>query len=333
MQLKGSPHTVDFIVPVYNEAMNIHLFEEKLSSVMNAELPKVDYKIIFINDGSSDDSWNRIEGLSEKLPNIIGINFARNFGKEAAIESGLTQSQSDAAIVIDADLQHPIDLVPSMISAWINEGYKIVSAVKSERQSESYVMRTFASAYYHLFTKICGFNIQKASDFKLLDKEIITKYLSMPEQERFFRGLIAWMGYPEKKLDFRPLERAEGESSWSIFQLFSYAKNSLLAFSYAPLKLIGVFSYLMLLISFILVFHSLYTWATGNAHEGFTTVIILQLFTTSIIMVGLHAISSYIAKIYDELKGRPRFLVQQAVGLDDQTKKAGDLVYDQAGNM
>ncbi|WP_299981645.1 glycosyltransferase family 2 protein [uncultured Pseudoteredinibacter sp.] len=333
MPIREGLYTVDFIVPVYNEAENIHLFENELSSVMSAENPNINYSIIFVNDGSSDESWKEITLLSEKHPNIIGINFARNFGKEAAMEAGLMQSRGDAAIVIDADLQHPIDLVPNMISAWENEDYKIVSAVKSERQSESYIMRIFAGAYYHLFTKICGFNIQKASDFKLLDREIIARYLSMPEQERFFRGLIAWMGYPEKKLEFKPLERIEGESSWSIFQLFNYAKNSLLAFSYAPLKLIGAISYLMLLVAFILTFHSLYTWASGDAHEGFTTVIILQLLTTSMIMVGLHAISSYIAKIYDELKGRPRFLVQQTVGLGDQKSGSTDILYDQAGNM
>jgi polyisoprenyl-phosphate glycosyltransferase len=303
--------TVEFVVPLLNEAANISLFKASLDDVLNKTAFQCHYLITFIDDGSSDNSWNEICQLASLDTTVKGLRFSRNFGKEYAIEAGLKQSTADAVIVIDADLQHPISLVPTMIEAWQTGQYQVVSGVKAARQKESRFKSLAARAYYFIFNKMSGLQLQQMTDFKLLDRNAIDGYLSLSEGSRFFRGLVFWLGYKEMKLEFVPLERIHGASSWSLMQLYRYAKDSLISFSYIPLKLTSYLSLGMLVFALLLTIQSLFNKFSGDAQEGFTTVIIVQLVIGCSIMFGLSNIGTYLAKIYDEIKSRPHYIVSE----------------------
>ncbi|OZY87671.1 hypothetical protein CBP51_12110 [Cellvibrio mixtus] len=300
---------IQFIIPLLNEAKNIPLIYDAIRREITKN--NIDIRITYIDDGSIDESWDQICQLSASDIRVKGIRFSRNFGKEYAIEAGLRQSKADAAIVLDADLQHPIALIPEMIEAWLNEGFKVVSGIKSQRQKESVFRSVVSSSYYYIFNRMSGLQLQQMTDFKLLDKEVIESYLALPEGSRFFRGLIAWLGYKEKLIEFSPLDRLHGETAWSFRQLVNYAKGTLISFSYVPLKLISFMSFAMFLFALLLGLQSIYNKLLGNAEEGFTTVLITQLIIGCAIMYGLSNIGTYIAKIYDELKSRPHYIISE----------------------
>lgn len=300
---------IQFVIPLLNEATNIPLIYDAIQHSLTKS--DVDIRITYIDDGSTDGSWDQICQLSIKDFRVKGIRFSRNFGKEYAIEAGLRQSRSDAAIVIDADLQHPVDLVPRMIDAWLNEGFKVVSGIKTQRQKESRFRSFISNTYYYIFNRMSGLQLQQMTDFKLLDKEVIGAYLALPEGSRFFRGLIAWLGYKEKLIEFSPLNRLHGETAWSFKQLVSYAKGTLISFSYVPLRLTSYMSFAMFVFALLLGVQSIYNKFLGNAEEGFTTVLITQLIIGCALMYGLSNIGTYIAKIYDELKSRPHYIIAE----------------------
>lgn len=305
--------TIEFIIPLFNEVENIRLFQATLSSALE-KYSQERFIFTYIDDGSTDQSWKEISKLADLNDDVQGMRFSRNFGKEYAMEAGLKQSKADAAIVIDADLQHPISIIPSMIEAWKCENYKVVSGVKIVRQRESWFRSIVSNSYYSLFSKISGLDLRQMTDFKLLDREVIDAYLSLPEGARFFRGLISWLGYKEKKIEFTPLDRMHGTSSWSLKQLYRYASGTLISFSYIPLKITSYLSLGMLMFALFLAIQSLYNKMTGNAEEGFTTVLITQLIIGCSIMFGLSNIGTYIAKIYDEIKSRPHYIIAETTG-------------------
>ncbi|MBB1486629.1 glycosyltransferase family 2 protein [Oceanospirillum sediminis] len=308
---------IEFIVPLLNEQENIRLFYQSLLTELEG-LSCLQYQITYIDDGSTDLSWQQIEQLSDQDSRVRGVRFSRNFGKEFAIEAGLRQSDADAVIVIDSDLQHPVAMVPEFIQAWQHEGYKVVSGVKARRQKESKLKSVLANSYYFLFNRLSGLALDQMTDFKLLDRQVVQAWLALPERERFFRGLVAWLGYREKTLEFVPLERVSGETSWSLRQLFSYARSSLVSFSYAPLKLISILSLVMLVFAVLLGVQSLFYKIMGYAEEGFTTVILTQLIIGCSIMFALSSIGSYIARIYDELKARPHYVISEQTTPEQQ---------------
>lgn len=300
---------IQFIIPLLNEAKNIPLIYEAIGR----EIAKndIDICITYVDDGSTDESWNQICRLSANDIRVRGIRFSRNFGKEYAIEAGLRQSKADAAIVLDADLQHPVALIPEMIEAWLNDGFKVVSGVKSQRQKESIFRSLVSNSYYYIFNRMSGLQLQQMTDFKLLDRAVIESYLALPEGSRFFRGLIAWLGFKEKLIEFSPLDRLHGETAWTLKQLVNYAKGTLISFSYVPLKLTSYMSIAMFLFALLLGMQSIYNKFLGNAEEGFTTVLITQLIIGCAIMYGLSNIGTYVAKIYDELKSRPHYIIAE----------------------
>lgn len=305
--------TVDIIVPLLNEEKNIPLFHQTLLKTFETKSDNLKINVIFVDDGSKDNSWAAIQGIVKKHTNVAGIKFVRNFGKEYAVEAGLYKSTGDAAILIDADLQHPISLMPEMISAWMDGDAKVISAVKEKRQTENFVKKAVTEFYYWAFKKMSGLTLQNASDYKLIDRDVINVYLSLPETDRFFRGLIGWFGYKEQNISFTPNDREEGDSSWSYRQLYNYAKTSFVSFSYAPLHLIRLLSWLMFYFSLILGVQTLVKSFLGQSAEGFTTVILVQLIIGCTIMFSLSFMGTYIAKMYDALKQRPHYIVLEEI--------------------
>lgn len=302
------------IVPAYNEAPMIAKTAGTIASIL--EQAKIPYEVIFVNDGSKDDTWEKIKAVEKEQDHIRGIHFSRNFGKESAMFAGLFYAKGDCCVLIDCDLQHPPEKIVEMYHLW-EEGYEIVEAVKASRGQESLFHAMGAKGFYALISMATGIDMQRASDFKLLDRKAVTTILNMKEKNVFFRALSSWIGFRTIQIEFEVQERTEGESKWSPWALVKYAISNISSFSSAPMQIVTVMGFLMLLLSVVLGVNALYQKFTGVALGGFTTVILLQLFTGSMIMISLGIIGYYISKIYEEVKGRPRYIVSEVCGADE----------------
>lgn len=303
------------IIPAYNEEGLIHKTASVIAGILvSADIP---YEIIFVNDGSKDKTWQCIRETAEDNGCVRGLCFSRNFGKESAMFAGLSAAKGDCVVVIDCDLQHPPEKIVEMYRLW-QEGYEVVEGVKSSRGQES-PMHTFAAnCFYKIIGGAAGFDMSRASDFKLLDRKAVNVLLNMKEKNAFFRALSSWIGFKTITVEFDVQERTEGVSKWSVRALIKYALSNITSFSTAPMQLVTFLGMVMLAVSVIFGGISVYQKLSGAALGGFTTVIIIQLFNGSIIMISLGIIGYYIAKIYEEVKGRPRYIIASVCGKEQE---------------
>lgn len=299
------------IIPAYNEEQMI---EKSVSTISHILIDVgIDFELIFIDDGSKDATWKIIERESKKSNFVRGVHFSRNFGKESAIVAGLEKCKGDCCVVIDCDLQHPPHKIVEMYRLW-EKGYEIIEGVKSNRGKESVFYSSATKVFYTVISKLTNIDMMNSSDFKLLDRKVIDVLNNMREKNSFFRALSSWVGFKTAVVEFEVQEREAGESKWSTLSLVKYAINNITSFSAFPMQLITLLGVTMLLLSVILGSISLYQKFTGYSLDGFTTVILIQLFTGSIAMISLGIIGYYIAKIYDEIKGRPRYIISKMCG-------------------
>lgn len=309
------------VIPVYNEEKQIEKTIAEVKGVL-AGIPG-DYEIIIIDDGSADNTWEILKELADKNPEIRAYRFSRNFGKEAALMAGLSKAKGDACITMDADLQHPPGLIPEMVSLW-KQGYEVVEAVKKGRGRENPLSRVSAFLFYRIMYRLSGYNLENASDFKLMDRKVVREIAGMPERETFFRGLAAWVGYRRKEVYFSVPERETGKSGWSKLKLFRLAITAFTSFSSLPLQFVTFIGIIFLIGSFILGIQTLVMKIKGWAIGGFTTVILLLLIIGSCLMISLGMIGIYIARIYNEVKARPRYIISEEYGKDKSSNKPGE---------
>lgn len=299
------------IVPAYNEEQNIKAAYETIGNILSSN--NINYEIIFVDDGSADNTWNAIKEASDECDAVRGIHFSRNFGKDSAVMAGLKAAKGDCAVAIDCDLQHPPEKIVDMYRLW-EKGYEIVEGVKLSRGKEGILHKAFAKLFYSLITKACGFDMDNTSDFKLLDRKAINAITSLNEQSVFFRAMSAWVGFKSTTVEYEVRERNAGTSKWSSAALVKYAVKNITTFSTAPLQIITVLGIVMFAVSLVIGGISLFKYFTGVALEGFTTVIIIQLFSSSLIMISMGIIGYYIARIFDEVKKRPIYIVSEKCG-------------------
>ena len=309
------------VLPSYNEEASIPRAADTVSALLTeAGIP---HEIIFVDDGSRDRTWETIQAQTQRYAQVRGVRFSRNFGKEAAIFAGLAQSKGDCTVVMDCDLQHPPEKVIEMYRLW-QQGYQVVEGVKASRGKENPLHTFAARSFYSIISKATGIDMSRASDFKLLDRRAVDTLLAMREKNAFFRALSSWIGFRTTQVEFEVQPRLEGESKWSIRSLVRYALTNIAAFSTAPLQLVTLLGVVVFCCSVVLGIWSLIQKVTGQALEGFTTVILLQLLIGSILMICLGIIGYYIAKIYEEIKDRPRYIVAERCegqGHDGQAEK------------
>lgn len=299
---------LSIVIPVFNEENQILKTIDAVCK--NVSFVTEDYQLIVVDDGSKDGTWKVLKEYANLNPKLKIIRFSRNFGKEAAIMAGLSRAESKACIIMDADLQHPPELIPEMVNLW-KQGYEVVEAVKEDRGPESSLSRFSASMFYKIMHRLSGFNLENASDFKLLDIKAVKALLQMPERETFFRGMSAWVGYTRKEIYFKVPQRESGKSRWSPLKLVRLAITALTSFSSLPLQFVTFIGILFLLGSVILGIQTLIMKLKGLAIGGFTTVILLLLIVGSCLMISLGMIGMYIARIYNEVKARPRYIVSE----------------------
>lgn len=294
------------VVPVYNEAVCVADGLQTAAQTLDAA--GIAYQLVVVDDGSSDGTWAAVQAAG--IPHLTAIRLSRNFGKEAAIFAGLEAASGAAVAVMDGDLQHPPALLVEMYGLW-QQGYEVVEAVKSDRGRETWLSRVLANGFYKVLHLLSGLNLQNASDFRLLDRRVVDALCHMPERQTFFRGMSDWVGYRRTQVFFDVLPRQVGRSKWSRGKLCRYALSAITAYSSLPMQVVTVAGVFFLLFGVILAIQTLYTKLSGRALDGFTTVILLIIITGSIIMLGLGVIGNYIAKIYEEIKGRPRYLIAE----------------------
>ena len=299
------------ILPSYNEEKMIPTAADRLANIL--EGAGIDYELLFVDDGSKDDTWKMIERSAESNRRIVGIHFSRNFGKEAAMFAGLEKARGDCCAVIDCDLQHPPEKLVEMYRLW-EQGYEVVEGIKEDRGQESGFHRFAANSFYGLISKATGMDMSSSSDFKLLDRKVVDTLNAMPERNVFFRALSYWVGYRQASVSYKVQERTAGESKWSTRSLIKYALTNISSFSSAPLHIVTVLGFIMLAVAVVLGVTALVQKIAGVALGGFTTVILLLLFSSSLIMICLGIIGYYIARIYDEIKGRPRYIISKTCG-------------------
>jgi dolichol-phosphate mannosyltransferase len=303
------------IIPAYNEEVNIRKAAGILSSLLTAE--KISFELIFVDDGSTDNSWGEISALSADEDFIRGVRFSRNFGKEGAIFAGLRRASGECALVIDCDLQHPPELVPEMYRLW-KQGAEVVEAVKRSRGRESILYKMFAKLFYRAMRAAPGMDLDRASDFKLLDRKVMDALLEMPERLTFFRALSSWVGFRREQIEFDVQPRAGGKTKWSFRKLFKFALSNLTSFTNFPMQMMTLAGIVFFLLAVVMAVITLVQFFTGEAAQGFSTVILLILITGSFLMLGLGIIGYYISKIYEEIKFRPRYIVAQEAGANKE---------------
>lgn len=294
------------VLPAYNEEQNIANTVKVLSGVL--EENGIPYELVFISDGSVDGTYEEIKREAASNSHVKGAQFSRNFGKEAAIFAGLELACGDAVVVMDCDLQHPPSVIPQMWKLW-QDGAEVVEGIKSSRGKESLWHRISAGLFYKLMSKLIKMDMNASSDFKLLDRKVVNVLLELPERNTFFRALTFWAGFRTESVEYEVQERQFGESKWSFFSLMKYAVSNATSFSTLPLQLITVMGMVMILFSVILAIQTMVKYLTGTAVEGFTTVILLILIVGGFLMLSLGIIGHYLARIYEEVKGRPKYII------------------------
>ena len=299
------------VLPAYNEEKMIKKAAETIGGILKKE--KIDYEIVFVDDGSKDATWMEIENAGKEDEHVNGVHFSRNFGKESAMMAGLENAGGDCVVVMDCDLQHPPETIVEMYRLW-QQGYEVVEGVKRTRGKESMFHKMSAGLFYKMISKAVKIDMSRASDFKLMDRRAVEALLEMPERNAFFRALSSWIGFKTVSVEFDVHEREVGESKWSTKSLIRYAVSNIVSFSSAPMMLVGFTGILGFLFAVILGIQTLVNYFSGNAVEGFTTVILLILIMGSFILMGMGVIGYYIAKIYEEVKCRPRYIISKKTG-------------------
>lgn len=308
----GEKDFLSVVMPLYREGSHLRTV---LGAVRDA-LATIDvpYELILVDDGSPDDTWAVISELARVLPELRAVRLSRNFGKEPALCAGLELARGDAVVVMDGDGQHPPSLLPEMVRIWRETNADIVEAVKARRGTESPLDKLSAGLFYVIWNKLSGFELKGASDFKLMNRRTVDAWLQMEERSVFFRGMTAWLGFARVQIPFEVAGRAGGQTGWSFLRRLKLALTGISAFSSLPLQLITFAGLFFLLFAFVVGAQTLFVILSGKAVSGFATVIFLLLFIGSLLMISLGIVGEYLARIYEEVKRRPRYVIARSIG-------------------
>lgn len=306
------------ILPAYNEEKMVPKAARTIGQILREA--QIAYEIVFVNDGSKDGTWEAVEQAAADDPHIVGVKFSRNFGKESAMLAGLANASGDCCVVMDCDLQHPPEILLEMYRLW-KQGYEVVEGIKKNRGKETLFHRKSAGFFYRIMSRATGFDMENASDFKLLDRKAVESVLAMPERSMFFRAASSWIGFKSISVPFEVQEREAGESKWSAGTLISYAFRNIVAFTTLPLQFVTAGAVGCFGCSLLLLVYSLVRYFSGHAVEGYTTLLIVMLFIGSAVMMSLGIIGYYIARIYEEVKRRPRYIVSKIIRGGDTNEK------------
>lgn len=315
---------ISVVVPCYNEEETIDLFYQAMKET-EAKLQNARFELVMVDDGSKDQTYAKMCALHEKDEMVKCISFSRNFGKEAAIFSGLRAGIGDCFVVMDADLQHPPETILEMYAFW-KEGYEVVEGIKTSRGKESRFHKWMAEAFYNVISDIMHLDMRNSSDFKLMDKRVAATLCSLTEKNTFFRALAYWVGFKSISVSYEVKERVAGQTKWSFWKLVKYAVNNLTSFTNVPLQIITGLGIFFCILGACLGVDAFVSFVKGQAVEGYPSLLLMLVISTACIMISLGIIGMYIAKIYDEIKNRPQYIVREEKSKekDKEVEKLGE---------
>ena len=303
---------ISIVVPCYNEEKNINNFYEEMIKTLEKVKENYSYEIIFVNDGSNDQTEIEVKKVRKTDKNVILISFSRNFGKEAAIYAGLNNATGDLVALIDADLQHPPVTILEMIKG-INEGYDVVATKRKNRKGEPAIKSVFSKLFYKMMRMFIPIE-KDVQDFRLMKKEVVDAILSLKEYNRFSKGIFTWVGFNIKYIEIENIERKAGKTKWSFKKLFSYAIEGITSFTTAPLKastLMGFCISIIAIISTVVII--LQTLIYGKDVPGYASIITAILFMGGVQLISIGILSEYISKMYLEIKKRPKYIIKEKI--------------------
>jgi len=307
------------VIPIFNEGKSI---QENITVIHQTLVSDgIPHEFILVDDGSKDNTWEEIVGIVNDLQIVKAIKLSRNFGKENALCAGLDAAEGDCCVVMDADLQHPPESLKEMYMLWKEKGFEVVEGVKTFRGKESFFQRLSAKVFYKTLKTFSGIDLDNASDFRLMDRVVVEAWKNMPERQTFFRAMSTWVGFSRTQVFFAVQPRKDGRSGWSVFRLVKLAFHAITSFSTVPLQIATFVGFLLFIFFLFMMGQTLYMKINNFAVEGFTTVILLLLIIGSLLMISNGILGIYISKIYEEVKQRPRYLVQKVIGSKNNQSK------------
>ncbi len=304
---------ISVVAPMYNESGNIDAFFSRLRPVLDRITDQ--YEIVCINDGSTDDTLERLLAYQADDPRVLVLDLSRNFGKEAALSAGLDHARGQAVVPIDADLQDPPELIQDFVARW-REGYEVVYATRRSRQGENLVKLTSAGLFYRFINRMSAIRIpEDTGDFRLMDRRVVEVLKRMPERTRFMKGLFAWVGFKQAAVEFDRDPRLRGRSKWRLLGLWRFAIDGITSFSSFPLKIWSYMGAVIALLSFsYMAFLILRHLATGVDVPGYSSLISTILFLGGIQLIGIGILGEYLGRVFDEVKRRPLYVVRWIYG-------------------
>lgn len=316
---------ISIVVPMYFEEAVAEECYKRLTNM--AVINKLRYELIFINDGSTDRTLDILEGLARKDPHVKVISFSRNFGHQIAVSAGIEKAGGDAIVIIDADLQDPPELIPEMVKLW-KRGYDIVYAKRKRREGETWFKLVTAKVFYQVLQKLSSIKIPlDTGDFRLIDRKAAEAFLSMPEKNRFVRGMMSWVGFKQIPIEYEREERYAGETKYPLKKMLKLALDGIFSFSSKPLKLLehlGLWAVVLALVSFT---YAVICSVTGveSFNGGWAYVMTAIIFFGGIQLLGMGILGEYISRIYDESRGRPLFIIDREINTDEAIECSGGM--------
>lgn len=310
----GEAALITVVVPVYNESAVISAFYERASTTLSA-LEGLEHELVFVDDGSSDDSYDQLTELARADPHVRVIKFSRNFGHQVAITAGVDRAAGDCVVVIDADLQDPPEVIGDMVQKW-REGYDVVYGERGQRDGEGYLKLLTASVFYRALGRVAGINIPPdVGDFRLMSRRAVNELRRLREKDRFVRGLVSWIGFRQTGVTYRRDARYAGETKYPYRKMIKFALDGLTSFSTVPLKVATWLGYLASFLAFAyLASVFVQKWVLGNTVQGWATTMVAMLFLGGVQLICLGIIGEYVGRIFNETKLRPMYIIEEVVG-------------------
>lgn len=309
---------ISVVVPMYNEQEVATICYDRLTQVLS-KLDNYEYEIVFVNDGSKDDTLEILEILAKKDKCVKIISFSRNFGHQAAVTAGIRNVTGDAAIIIDADMQDPPEVIPQLLELW-KQGNDVVYAVRKKRKGETKFKLLTAKAFYKMLNKLSNVYIpQDTGDFRIIDKKVVQALASMPEHNKFLRGLTSWVGFKQTPYEYERQERAAGKTKYPLSKMMKLALDGIINFSTKPLKIIGGFGVFSIFVSFCIFVYAIlsYIFKWNTLMPGWTSIMVTITFMSGIQFLVIWMLSEYISRIYDEVRQRPEYIIDKTENIEE----------------
>ena len=309
---------ISVVIPMYYEEEVAQECYSKMTQVL-LNIKDYDYEIICVNDGSKDKTLPILEKIAEEDKKVKVISFARNFGHQCAVTAGLKYVTGDAIVIIDADLQDPPELIPEMLKLW-EEGNEVIYGKRKTREGESKFKLLTAKMFYNTLNALSDVDIPKdTGDFRLVDRKVVDVINSLPEHNKFLRGLFSWVGFEQKAFEYERKERFAGKTKYPLKKMLKLASDGIIGFSSKPLKIVGGLGIITICISFIILIYAIlsFTFKWNQLAPGWTSLMGATTFFSGVILISLWMIGEYISRIYDETKGRPQYIINKEINIEE----------------